>query len=174
MKQNEKLKKLWDRWKYPLLVAAAGAVILLLPFGGGKTGGETGSTMPGGEDVQAELLATETKMEAILSQIDGVGTLHLMLTADAGTARRLAQDVELSYSGDTAAPDNYQRSSETVLSGGSGSEEPVVTEIRCPTWRGALVVCQGGGDPNVQLAVTQAVAALTGLGSDRITVVKCQ
>ena len=39
-----------------------------------------------------------------------------------------------------------------------------------PSFRGALVVCPGGDDPQVQLAITQAVSALTGLGSDRITI----
>ena len=37
---------------------------------------------------------------------------------------------------------------------------------------GAVVVCDGGDDAAVRLAVTQAVSAYTGLGSDRITVMK--
>lgn len=169
MKQAETFKKLWDRWKYAVLVVAAGVALLLLPSGGKQSAADVPD-----ENVQDTVQETETRMETILAKIDGVGELHLMLTADTGTARHLAQDTELSYSGDTAAPEDYQRKSETVLSGSSGSEEPVVTETRCPTWRGALVVCQGGGDAQVRLAVTAAVAALTGLGSDRITVVKCQ
>ena len=43
-----------------------------------------------------------------------------------------------------------------------------------PTYRGALVVCQGGDRADVKLAVTEAVSALTGLSSDRVTVAKCQ
>ena len=34
----------------------------------------------------------------------------------------------------------------------------------------ALVVCPGGGDPAVQLRLLEAVSALTGLGSDRISI----
>ena len=41
-----------------------------------------------------------------------------------------------------------------------------------PQFRGALVVCAGGDDPGVRLQVIRAVSALTGLGSDCITV--CQ
>ena len=37
---------------------------------------------------------------------------------------------------------------------------------------GAVVVCAGGGDAGVRLEVTRAVSAYTGLGSDRITVIK--
>jgi len=37
---------------------------------------------------------------------------------------------------------------------------------------GAVIVCQGAADPGVRLNVTNAVAAYTGLGSDKITVMK--
>ena len=37
---------------------------------------------------------------------------------------------------------------------------------------GAVAVCTGGGDPKVHYLVTNAVSAYTGLGSDKITVMK--
>ena len=88
--------------------------------------------------------------------------------------RQLAQDSELSYSGSTAAPEDYSRSSQTVLVDDGSAEAPVVTRTVYPTYRGALVVCQGGDRADVKLAVTEAVAALTGLSADRITVAKSQ
>lgn len=57
---------------------------------------------------------------------------------------------------------------------GGDREETVVTRTAYPTYRGALVVCQGGDRADVKLAVTEAVSALTGLSSDRVTVAKCQ
>ena len=48
----------------------------------------------------------------------------------------------------------------------------VVTEQTYPVYQGAVVVCQGAGDSGVHLAVVQAVSVLTGLGSDKITVVQ--
>ena len=48
----------------------------------------------------------------------------------------------------------------------------VVRQEICPQYRGALVVCDGGNSDRVRLAVIDAVGALTGLGSDRIAVVK--
>jgi membrane peptidoglycan carboxypeptidase len=41
-----------------------------------------------------------------------------------------------------------------------------------PRFTGALIVCEGAGNASVRLALTQAVASLTGLTADRITVVK--
>ena len=60
-----------------------------------------------------------------------------------------------------------------LVDSGSG-DAPVVTRTVYPNYRGALVVCQGGDRAEVKLAVTEAVAALTGLSADRITVAKSQ
>ena len=57
---------------------------------------------------------------------------------------------------------------------GEGGDEAVIVRKQYPTYRGALVVCQGGDRAEVRLAVTEAVAALTGLPADRITVAKWQ
>ena len=62
--------------------------------------------------------------------------------------------------------------SETVVLGSGTSAEVVVTHSRYPRFVGALIVCEGGDRADVQLKVTQAVSALTGLSSERISVVK--
>ena len=48
----------------------------------------------------------------------------------------------------------------------------VTTENIFPINQGAVVVCQGAGSSAVRLAVTEAVAALTGLSTEKITVVQ--
>ena len=113
-------------------------------------------------------------MEEILSTMSGVGQAKVLLTVDTNGEQQLAQNTELAYSGDTAAPEDYSRRSEAVLVNGSEGDEAVVIRTQYPTYRGALVVCQGGDRAEVQLAVTEAVAALTGLSADRITVAKWQ
>ena len=59
-----------------------------------------------------------------------------------------------------------------MVSGGSGEDQVVVTRETYPQFRGALVVCQGADDPQVKLSVIEAVSALTGLGSDKISVIR--
>ncbi len=59
-----------------------------------------------------------------------------------------------------------------IVSQGSGKQAAVELRYLYPEYRGALVVCQGAADPQVRLAVTEAVRALTGLGTDRITVLR--
>ena len=169
------LRALFDRYKFVLLVIQAGVILLLLPSLGGGTGEEGGGETV--ETVRTDGFGTEElerKMEEALSRIEGVGEVRVLLTVDSDGERQLAEDSELSYSGSTAAPEDYSRSSQTVLVDGGSGDAPVVTRAVYPTYRGALVVCQGGDRADVKLAVTEAVASLTGLTADRITVAKSQ
>ena len=172
MKKAEGVRKLWDKYKYAGLVALIGAVLLLWPSGNSNTG-RSGSGAA--ETVlNAEAGDLQEQMEDILGTISGVGQVRVLLTLDSDGERQLAQDTELSYSGDTASPEDYSRRSETVVVSGGSGNEAVVTRRLSPVYRGALVVCRGGDRADVQLAVTEAVAALTGLSSDRIKVAKWQ
>lgn len=162
------VRKLWDKYKFAALVALIGAGLLLWPSGSGST--QTAAAEPLAETADRDIQA---EMADILGAMSGVGQVKVMLTVDSDGERQLAQDTELTYSGDTASPDSYSRRSETVLAGGSGGSEVVVRTLY-PTYRGALVVCEGGGRAEVKLAVTEAVAALTGLSTDRITVAEWQ
>ena len=174
MKEKTKgARKIWDKYKYAALVALIGAGLLLWPALGG---GERDSQPQQKKTAQSgwSLETVQTEMEEILGAMEGVGQVKVMLTVDSDGERQLAQDTQLSYSGDTAAPEDYSRKSETVRLDGSGGDETVVVRRTYPTFRGALVVCQGGGSAEVRLAVTGAVAALTGLPTDRVTVAKWQ
>ena len=150
---------------------AAGVICLLWPSGGGgeKEADFTAKASSADQELQ-QLEAIQTEMEEILGHIQGVGQLQLMLTVDRGREQVLAGDTTLAYSGPTASPEDYSRSSETVVLSGDGGSVVVTQEV-WPKFRGALVVCQGAEDPAVQLEVIEAVSALTGLGSDKISVV---
>ena len=166
--KTEGVRKLWDRYKYAALVVLIGAGLLLWPSGKGGT--ETTSRR---QTETADIRDIQTEMEGILGAISGVGQVKVMLTVDSDGERQLAQDTELTYSGSAAAPEDESRRSETVLTDGGG-DGTVVTRTLYPTYRGALVVCQGGDRADVRLTVTEAVASLTGLSADRITVAKWQ
>ena len=114
------------------------------------------------------LVETEQRMEEILSRIDGAGKLQLMLTLKTGSNLQLAENKD-----ETTDSDETRTKRETVtISRGSGYEDIVVTQQIYPVYQGALVVCQGADKASVRLALTEAVAALTGLSSDKISIVK--
>ena len=48
----------------------------------------------------------------------------------------------------------------------------VTVKSLLPTFRGAVVLCDGADNAQVRLAVTQAVGTVCGIGSDKVTVLK--
>ena len=170
--KTEGVRKLWDKYKFVGLTVLIGVGLLLWPSGKKTTG--TSSSSPAAAAPAAVEQDLQADMEEILGTISGVGQVKVLLTVDSDGERQLAQNTELAYSGSTAAPEDYSRRSETVLVDGAEGDGTVVVRTVYPTYRGALVVCQGGDRAEVKLAVTEAVAALTGLSADRVTVAKWQ
>lgn len=157
-KKAAELTKRLGAYKYVLLVIAVGVALLLWPSG--ETKSETEPAVSGEENFSVEAL--EDQLEEILSRIDGAGQVSVMLTVKSGMERVLAENYTIGERDETTET--------VVISTGSGKEEVVLLTQRYPTFQGALVVCQGGEEPQVKLLITEAVAALTGLGSARISV----
>ncbi len=168
--KKEVLTRLWNQYKGVVFMLAVGLLLLSWPAKEQSEQQET-TEMPAEWETLEE---TEARMERLLKQIKGVGNLTLMLTLESGARQQLTVDTELAYRGETAAPDEYSRKTETVIISTDQGDAPVVAYKVSPVYRGAVVVCQGAENAGVRLAVTQAVAALTGLGSDRIVVIQCQ
>ena len=155
------------KYKYILLTALLGVLLLPQEEKRAKPASDTPSAA---ENFDREALQKE--METILSSLDGVGRLSLMLTVEGGGVYELAQDESASLKSCGEEVDERTKKTETVVLGSGAGAEVVVTHSRYPRFVGALIVCEGGDRADVQLNVTQAVSALTGLSSDRITVVR--
>lgn len=163
---KEKLISYVKKYKYVALVVLAGVVLMLLPSGKGAQ--QTVSDQPVNVSEAYSLAETEKRLEQLLGRIRGVGQVQVMLTLKSGSSLQLAENRSTSLR-DT---ENRQDRDVVTLNRGSGYEDVVVTEQTYPVYQGAVVVCQGAGDSSVNLAVIQAVSVLTGLGSDKITVVQ--
>lgn len=159
------LWKLLDQYKYVLIVIAAGILLLLWPTGDGKRQAADGILPEPQEDFDLEAL--EEKLSRTLSQVEGAGKVTVTLTLKNGMEQVPATDRSTS----AGERENRVEEKTVVVSTGSG-QEAVVRMQRYPVFQGALVVCEGADQAQVRLAMTQAVSALTGLGSDRITVCK--
>ena len=162
---REKLRDIFRKYRAVGLVLLAGLLLLLLPTG--KSSGQERQTS---DDTQLySLEETEQRMAEVLGTIDGVGRVRIMLTLRAGSSLRLAEDSSLS---DSTGGQTKQEKQVLTVNRGSGRQEVVVTQQLYPTYQGAVVVCEGAGSSSVRLAVVNAVSVLTGLSSDRISVVK--
>lgn len=163
---KEKLISYVKKYRYVALVVLAGVVLMLLPSG--KREQQTSSDQPVNVSEAYSLAETEKRLEQLLGRIRGVGQVQVMLTLKSGSSLQLAENRS------TSLRDTEDRQDRDVvtLNRGSGYEDVVVTEQTYPVYQGAVVVCQGAGNSGVNLAVIQAVSVLTGLGSDKITVVQ--
>ena len=163
---KEKLISYVKKYRYVALVVLAGVVLMLLPSGKGEQ--QTSSDQPVNVSEAYSLAETEKRLEQLRGRIRGVGQVQVMLTLKSGSSLQLAENRS------TSLRDTEDRQDRDVvtLNRGSGYEDVVVTEQTYPVYQGAVVVCQGAGDSGVNLAVIQAVSVLTGLGSDKITVVQ--
>ena len=157
--------KALDRYKYVLIVIAAGIVLLLWPTGEREQSAGTDGTADVRETFDLEAL--EEKLSRTLSKVEGAGEVTVTLTVKSGMEQVLASDRTTSVSERGSSVEE-----ETVLINTGGGQDIVLLTQKYPTFQGALVVCEGGDSAEVRLLLTQAVSALTGLGADRITVCK--
>lgn len=158
---REKLRDIFRKYRAVGLVLLAGLLLLLLPTG--KSSGQERQTS---DDTQLySLEETERRMAQLLGRMSGVGRVQVMLSLN---TLQLAQDMDLEQEEGSLR----QRSQPVTVNRGSGWQEALVTRQDYPVYQGAVVVCQGAGSSAVRLAVTEAVAALTGLSTEKITVVQ--
>ena len=140
---------------------ALGVLLLLLPRVGGK--GEA----PAASEPPFTLEAEEARIAKALSRIAGAGQVTVVLTLDTGLQREFARNTEDSRQSGGGGDSRVQSRSEVARD----QDEALTVQYAYPRYRGALVIVQGDGSA-LKLEITQAVSALTGLGADRITVVR--
>lgn len=156
---------LLKRYRYPLWVAALGFVLLLLPIGEEQAVSSPTETFPQQVETSED---TERRLEDILHCVSGAGRVRVMLTWKDDGQTSYQYDCETVQSADTT-----NTRSETVFRSDEGyRQSPLITKVTAPECLGALIVCTGGDDPTVRLRIVDAVCSLTGLGSDRVTVLK--
>lgn len=150
-------QKALAKWRLPLLILALGALLLLWP-----SGEKTAESEP--EPARPVQQTQQDQLHALLCAIDGVGRVQLMLTTSGSEETCYQTDVRMT--GET-------REETTVFSSNQSAQKtPVVTRTKMAPYLGAVVVCDGADSAAVRLRVIQAVSALTGLGSDKISVIK--
>ena len=152
-----KLKQLAGKYAYVLIVIFAGLFLMLLP------GKEKANPEPYVE-IPKEVNSMQDNLEAILSKIEGVGRVQVLLTEAQGSRTIYVQDESTSQ--------DSLKTDAVIITDSSRSQTGLVCQVLPPVYQGAVIVCQGGDDPSVRLAVVEAVCDATGLSADRITVTK--
>ena len=153
------------KYRYVAILVLSGIILMLIPTGEKK---KDATVIPQIEQEQTNLEITAEQLEALLSQIEGAGDVKVLLTRSGGERTVFHTDQRTS---DTE--NNQSQEFETVLITDSNrTEEALVAQILGPEYLGAVIVCKGADDPTVKYAVSDAVSKATGLGTNRISVLK--
>ena len=154
------------KYKYIALVLVVGVLLMMLP---NKTE-EPIQLQPSGQQTQEGIDTLEERLEQILSNVCGAGAVKVMLSE--------AQGEQTIYQTDT----NYSQSehgtdtrTQTVLITDSDRKEVgLIHQRNPPKYQGAIILTHSADNPAVKLAIVEAVSNVTGLGADRISVLKMQ
>lgn len=159
------LLKMFKKHWLPIAALVLGLAIL------GLSGKE--SEEPVAEQTQRapefSLEAEERRIAQALEEIAGVGNVSVVLTLKSSVEQRVARDEATEY---RTLSEGYELSSESsaVLYKGGEGEKPIVLKYLYPEYKGALIVADNA-NASLRLELTNAVAALTGLTTDKISVV---
>lgn len=113
----------------------------------------------------------EKRLERLLGQMDGVGSVDVMITLEDDGASVVAQDVNRTSSTAKQGEETRQETSaeeSTVYSG----EEPYQMKHTTPKVRGVCVVAQGAGNSETRVKIYEAVQALFSIEAHKISIVE--
>lgn len=161
-KYAKKISEYIGHYKYVVLIVAVGVLMLMIPFGEKK-------------EVTIDPVNTPSKQELfedrlcnILSCVSGAGNVKVMLSVMEGEKVVYQTDDNSSISSGSES-----NNIKTVTTTDSQRNQNGLIKQKIPeTYKGVIIVCQGADDPAVRLNLINAVSKLTGLGADKISVLK--
>jgi stage III sporulation protein AG len=153
---RQRINALFGKYKYPILVVLVGLGLLLLPT--------RETEMPPVPVETVREASLEQRLEELLAQIEGAGAVRVLLTEDVG--RETVWQTDVQSDADSVREDTV------ILEDSARNEIGLVRRTTEPSYRGAVILCQGADAPSVKLAIVEAVRCVTGLGADQISVQK--
>lgn len=123
------------------------------------------ATQKNQDPTQAPLQEIQTdaeKLERLLCTVKGAGKVEVLLSYAAGELTLYQTDTD----------ESSQRTDTVTVTDANRNQTGLVTQTLPPVYQGAVIVCQGGADPSVRLAIVDAVSKFTGLGANQIAVLE--
>ena len=143
------------KYKYVLLIVMAGILLMLIPTGKETSQEETVA------DRGTTQYSIQEELTQILGNIKGAGKVQVMLTEETGQS--------IHYQTDQTS-DNRQDT--VIITDEDRAQSGLVQQVVSPTYRGAIILCQGAESASVRLAIVDAVSKVTGLDASEISVLK--
>lgn len=155
------------KYKHVLLILLVGIVLMLLPSGGKSSAQEQSTPTAAPEQIQ-QTQTLQEQLSSFLSRMEGAGRVEVLLTLATGEETLYQTDSDRT----TTDRSETDRQDTVIVSDSGRNETGLVCQVNPPTYLGAVVLCQGADSSAVRLAITQAVANATGLGTHKITILK--
>lgn len=160
---TKKIPHLLQKYKFVGLIVLIGILLMLIPTE------SKNETVQSQQQTQSEPeTLVEEELADILRETKGVGNVKVLLTKGEGEETIYQTDSENSNSESIRT----SRSSTVTVTDAERSQTGLVRQVNPPTYLGAIIVCQGADDPEVRLAVVDAVSKATGLKANCISVLK--
>ena len=126
---------------------------------------------------EAEL---EQRVREILKNVDGVGTVDVMIVLKSSSQKVVHTDNSSSRSitdekdstGGTRKIENEESGATTVFTSGDGESTPIIEKELRPELSGIIISASGGGNPTVRAEISAAMEALFDLPAHKIKVLK--
>ena len=152
------------KYKYVCIVLVVGILLMLLP---GPSEKETKDQMQAekNEQIQENI---ERRLEDLLSEVSGAGQVRVLLSVSQG--EQTIYQTDSSYS--QGEKDADSRTQTIIIMDSQRNETGLIHQKNPPKYMGAIILSQGADDPVVKLAIVEAVGKITGLGADKISVLK--
>lgn len=136
-----------------IIIGVLSALILLLASGCEK---QTESKIKTDTKIYEEQI--EKRLYEIISGMDGVGNVKIMVTAECGTEYVYAKNEE---SGENNSKSDYFT---------NGDKDTVLIKEVEPKIRGVAIVCDGGGNADIQFKIIKLVSGVLKISTNRIFV----
>ena len=145
---SEKIICFLKKYRYAALVLVIGLILITMPTG--KEKDNAGEVVK--QTVTARQITTEEQLSALLSKIQGAGTVEVMLTVAEG------EEIVYQEKADTSNnTDLYSSKKDTVtVTDSQKNQEGLIRQVIPPKYLGAIVICQGADNPTVKLATRKS------------------
>lgn len=166
MKWKVRINEAVSKYKYVGIVLLAGIVLMMIP---GKEKTNPVDTVAIGQ-VQTHEESVQMQLENILCKIKGAGKVKVMLTIS--QEERTIYQTDSTYSQSDGHTDS--RTQTILVTDSQRNETGLVHQRFAPIYQGAIILAEGGDLPAIRLSIVEAVSDVTGLGADKISVLKME
>lgn len=155
-----KWKEFLKKYRYVILVVFLGLLLMAIP--------NHKEEQEAPEETIPHVQSTEEALEDILRRISGVGDVKVLLTVAAGEETLYQTDDEDTVNGQGQTV----RKDTVIIAGTDRAQQGLIRQVNPVRYLGAVIVCDGADRAEVRLAIVDAVSKATGLGADKISVLK--